>query len=190
MADSFAELHKIEPAPSGRARCNGCREAIAKGELRFGEAIPNNFGGGGDAAFRWFHLSCAAGKKPLELEAALGRFEGELPTRAALVEAIAETIRKNPKKARPAALPFAERAATGRSRCLACEVQIEKGELRIAIEREVGVGAMVMKSNGYLHPACALAHTGDQDLLERLRANSSTLGEEDIADLELALRGE
>ena len=50
--------HVFEPAPTGRAKCRGCGRAIAKGELRFGERLPNPFAEG--EMTLWFHPLCAA----------------------------------------------------------------------------------------------------------------------------------
>ena len=54
--------HVIETASSGRAKCRGCGEKIAAGELRFGERLPNPFAEG--ETTHWFHLECAAFKRP------------------------------------------------------------------------------------------------------------------------------
>ena len=54
--------HVIEPASTGRAKCRGCGEKIARGKLRFGERGPNPFGDG-DATY-WFHPTCAACRRP------------------------------------------------------------------------------------------------------------------------------
>ena len=54
--------HVIEPASSGRAKCRGCGERIAKDALRLGERLPNLFGEG--EMTLWFHLPCAAYKRP------------------------------------------------------------------------------------------------------------------------------
>src|SRR5258708_34930366 len=54
--------HAIEPAPTGRAKCRGCGERIAAAELRFGERLPNPFADG--EMTHWFHLDCAAFKRP------------------------------------------------------------------------------------------------------------------------------
>ena len=54
--------HVFEPAPTGRAKCRGCGRAIAKGELRFGERLPNPFAEG--EMTLWFHPLCAAYKRP------------------------------------------------------------------------------------------------------------------------------
>ena len=63
--------HVIEPAASGRAKCRGCGQAIAKGELRVGERLPNPFADGRDMT-HWLHLVCAAYKRPQPLLDALG----------------------------------------------------------------------------------------------------------------------
>ena len=54
--------HVIEPASSARAKCRGCGRPIAKGILRLGERLPNPFGEG--EMTLWFHLPCAAFKRP------------------------------------------------------------------------------------------------------------------------------
>ena len=54
--------HVLETAPSGRAKCRGCGQAIAKGDLRFGERLPNPYGDG-DMTL-WFHPQCGAYKRP------------------------------------------------------------------------------------------------------------------------------
>lgn len=163
----------IEEAKSGRASCRTCKKPIAKGELRFGEEAPNAFG---DApSMRWHHLACAADKLPAELRAALDAYPGEVPDRAALDARMAEAIAKG--HAKPAGLPYADRAPTGRARCLQCREAIAKDGLRVAVEREIEVGATVTQGAGYLHPACAGAFVdaaggSKEALIEGIRANS------------------
>lgn len=91
-------VHVIEVSPSGRAGCRGCKAKIPKGELRFGEAMENVFSGSGDATHRWYHLSCAAEKKPALLGPLLEAFAGDVPDRAALAATILE--RSSKKKAK------------------------------------------------------------------------------------------
>ena len=79
--------HKIEVSPSGRATCKTCAAAIAKGELRFGEAYSSQFT---DEAFRWHHLNCAAKKLPHQLAETLPTYVGEIPNRAELDATLAE----------------------------------------------------------------------------------------------------
>jgi hypothetical protein len=50
--------HLFEPATSGRSKCRGCARPIQRGELRFGERVPNLFGEGETTL--WFHPLCAA----------------------------------------------------------------------------------------------------------------------------------
>src|SRR5688500_15347748 len=68
----------IQAAPTGRAKCRGCGEVIAKGELRFGETGPNSYGEGESTS--WFHLVCGASM----------RCERFLPALEATSDAIAE----------------------------------------------------------------------------------------------------
>ena len=159
----------IEEAKSGRASCRTCKKAIAKGELRFGEEAPNAFG---DApSMRWHHLMCAAEKLPAELKAALDGYSGDVPDRAGLDKAMADAIAKG--HAKPGGMPFADKAPTGRARCMQCQQAIEKDSPRIAVEREIDTGTMVQKGAGYMHPGCVAAHGDDiPALVEGIRANS------------------
>ena len=54
--------HVMESAKTGRAKCRGCDRRIEKGEIRFGERVPNAFGEGETTL--WFHVRCAAYKRP------------------------------------------------------------------------------------------------------------------------------
>lgn len=147
----------IEIAKSGRATCRACRKPIAKGELRFGLETVGQFGDGGDASYMWHHLPCAAQKHPGELRAALDAHAGDVPNRAELDATIAAAEAKKPPP-----FPHADRAPTGRARCQACGEAIAKGELRVAIERDIERGMTVTKGAGYLHPACAAAYVESQ----------------------------
>ena len=179
--------HLIEEAKTGRASCRSCRKPIARGELRLGEEVPNAFAAG-EVTHQWHHLPCAARKKPLVLEAALATTTLTVPDRTTLDADIA-AHKKNQK---PVAWPFAERAKTSRSTCLHCSESIEKGTLRIAIEREVDTGAFVTTGSGYLHAACAPewleAHAPlDGDLVAIIEKNSTALEAGDVAALKLEL---
>ena len=63
-----------------------------------------------------------------------------------------------------------------------CDEAIEKGTMRVAVEREVDTGTFTSTGPGYLHPGCAAEYTGDESLLEKIKANVS-LPEEDMAAL-------
>ena len=165
----------IEVAKTGRARCRLCRASIEKGGLRYGEEQPSAFADG--LQWTWYHLTCAAKKKPVHVREALGRFEGEVPDRAALETLLAEGDKT------ASVFPYAERAPTGRSKCLRCHEPIEKGSLRVATEREVEAGGMARAGAGYLHPHCAGEFLGSDDLPATLRQNSRGLTDDDVAEL-------
>jgi hypothetical protein len=167
----------IETAKTGRAKCRACRQAIEKDTLRFGEEQPSAFADGMQMA--WYHLACAAKRRPVQVKAALDAFEGEVPDRAALEAAMAEADTE------ASDYPFAERAPTARSRCLQCREAIDKGTLRVATERELE--AMGRPGTGYLHPRCAPAYLESEDLAARLRRNSRGLSAADFEELEREL---
>jgi poly [ADP-ribose] polymerase len=173
----------IEVAKSARAMCRTCRAAIAKGELRFGEEVPSAFGDGSGTTRLWHHLPCAAKKKPEKLRVALASFDGEVPDRAALDAAIAV----NEPKQKPIHFPYAERASTSRSRCGECHQGIDKGELRVAFERDPEPGGMTIGAPRYFHARCAPGREEAASLSNRLRENSKGLTAEDLAELEGAV---
>lgn len=163
----------IEEAKSGRASCRTCKKTIGKGELRLGVEAANSFGD--TPSMQWHHLLCAAHKLPKELEEALIAYPGDVPNRGELAQAITDAIAKG--HAKPAALPAADRAPTGRARCLLCREPIEKDALRVGVERELEVGAAMQSGAGYLHPACVGAYletkaSPKDELVAALRANS------------------
>ena len=163
----------IEQAKTGRASCRTCKKAIAKGELRLGVEAASAFGD--TPSLQWHHLPCAAAKLPVELGDALKAFVGEVPDQAAIEATMAAAIAGG--HAKPAGLPYADRAPTGRAKCLQCAEPVAKDTLRVAVERELTVGGAVQTGAGYLHPACVAAHVAAQggDLAEletSVRANS------------------
>jgi len=182
--------HMIEEAKSGRASCRTCKKPIAKGELRLGEEVANAFAAG-ETTYQWHHLPCAAKKKPIALEEALKGTTLTVPDRAQLETDIAA----NKKGQKPSSFPYAERAKTSRSTCLQCSESIEKGTLRIAVEREVDTGAFVTTGAGYLHGACApewieenapdLAKDGD--IMAAVAKNSTGLEPGDVEALKIEL---
>jgi hypothetical protein len=131
----------------------------------------------------WHHMKCAATKHPDELREALRTYEGEVPERAEIERLVAEAEAKKPPP-----FPHADRAPTARARCLECGEGIGKGELRVAIEREIERGMSVTKGAGYLHPKCAAQHveangSTHAELTEGLRKNTRGLSPEDLDQL-------
>lgn len=163
----------IEEAKSGRASCRTCKKAIAKGELRLGIEVQTQFSD--TPSLAWHHAMCAAAKLPAELKEALAAYPGEVPNRAELDQAMDEAIRKG--GAKPGGFPYADRAPTGRAKCMQCDEAIEKGSYRVAVEREIDTGTVTTRGAGYLHPRCVaenLENVGGsvEDLTEGLRKNS------------------
>lgn len=156
----------IEVAKSGRATCRTCRKKIDKGALRFGEAAENAFDPDGGMSLRWHHLECAAKQLPAKVKPALEAYGGDVPNRAEVESLLAAGKKGGGQKA----FPYAERAPTGRSRCIECDQAIEKGTWRVAIEREIDTGSFVRTGAGYLHPACVEAQAGD--VWDEVEANS------------------
>jgi len=171
--------HIIETAKSGRAKCRKCKTGIAKGELRFGHEVENTFSPDGGMVHQWYHLGCGAEARPAELGEALAAFSGEIPDRTALEQKIAQ----GKGKQKPSRFPYGERAPSGRSACILCGERIEKGDLRVAVEREIDTGAFVTSGAGYLHPGCALEHVDDEGLVEAVRANTTALSAEELDEL-------
>lgn len=169
----------IEEAKSGRASCRTCKKTIAKGELRLGVEVQTQFSD--TPSMQWHHALCAAAKLPAELKEALAAYEGDVPNRAELEQAMEAAIKKG--GAKPGGFPYADHAPTGRAKCMQCEEAIEKGSFRVAVERELDTGSFVTRSAGYLHPKCVaenLENVGGsvEDLAEGLRKNSRIAAED------------
>jgi hypothetical protein len=168
----------IQPAPTGRAKCKGCGNAIAKAELRFGEAGPNAYGEG--EATSWFHLSCAALMRPEKLLPVLEAEAREVPER----EPLLQTARVGIAHHRLPRLVRAERASSGRAHCRSCRELIDKGEWRFVLQMfEDGRPNPI----GTIHASCAEAYFGTADVRERAERLTPGLSGEDREDLARAL---
>ena len=168
----------IQAAPSGRAKCKGCGNVIAKGELRFGEVGPNSYGEG--EATSWFHLACGALMRPEKLLPVVEATSDELPERAWLLE----TARFGVEHERLPRLVRAERASSGRAHCRSCRELIDKGEWRFALQMfEEGRPTPL----GTIHASCAEAYFGTADVLGRAERLTPSLGEGEVGDLKRAL---
>src|SRR5262245_53153688 len=171
--------HIFETAPTGRAKCRGCGRAIAKGELRFGERLPNPYGEG--EMTLWFHPMCAAFKRAEPLLEALPEAPEGLSDRAALERAARGTLahRRLPR------VDGVERAKSGQAKCRNCRAPIERGTWRI---RLVFYEEGRFSPGGYVHLACHPAYFGGHEVLEPLLHFSADLGEDERRDLERAYR--
>jgi hypothetical protein len=163
----------IETASSGRAKCRACGRMIGKGELRFGEKGPNPFGEG--EATYWFHLRCAACKRPEPALAALQAAPDVIDERDELLS-VAQRGVEHPKLSRIAGV---QRSPSGRARCRHCRDTIDKDRFRIALDwwEDGRFGGA-----GYVHATCAPGYFGaTEDLALRLRFTVPDLGEADLA---------
>lgn len=172
--------HVIEPAPSGRAKCRGCGEKIAAGELRFGESLPNPFAEG--EAFQWSHLECGAMKRPESFLEAIGTL-AEPPPDAERLTALARQGVEHPRLAR---VSGAERDPSGRAACRHCKQKIEKGAWRLAL---VFFEDGRFSPAGSLHVACAGPYLGTTDVLPRVKRFSPGLGEAELQEIQTGLAG-
>ena len=172
--------HTIEPAASGRAKCRGCGRALAKGELRFGERLPNLYADEGEMTL-WFHLLCGAYKRPESMLEVLATH----PEVAQSEPSLGEIARVGVEHRRLQRADGAERAGTGRAACRSCREKIPKDSWRI---RVVFFEDGRFNPSGFIHAACAKAYLGTADVLERLLCFSAEGDEQDRASLERALQ--
>jgi hypothetical protein len=139
----------LQHAPTGRAKCRACGDAIAKGELRFGEEVTNPFTEG--LTTLWFHLDCGALRRPEKTRPLILESNEEISDRAELLSE-AELGEAHPRLCRIAKV---ERAPSGRAHCRHCKEVIEKGALRFALEifDEGRFNPM-----GFLHVTCSAGY--------------------------------
>jgi len=159
--------HVFEPAASGRSKCRGCGRALQRGELRFGERIPNPFADG--EATLWFHPLCAAYKRPQAVLDALTESGAALPDREALERAARASLRQR----RLPRIDGAERAK-GQATCRQCREPIPRGAWRI---RLVFYEEGQFSPSGFIHLACAKDYFQTADILKHVLHFSPTLSE-------------
>lgn len=169
----------FERAPSGRAKCRGCAQPIAKDDLRFGERLPNPFADEGEMTL-WFHPLCAAYKRPEALLPALADAPQELSgDRARLEQAARHSLahRRLPR------ISGAERAPTGQARCRQCHEPIERGHWRIRLTLyQEGR----FEPGGFVHLSCGAAYFETADILDAVLHFSAGLSGEERQDLQRA----
>jgi len=167
--------HVFEPAPTGRAKCRGCGRPVGKGDLRFGERIPNPFAEG--ETILWFHPLCAAYKRP---EAMLETLAHAPPGSVPSPEALERAVRGNSAHRRLPRIDGADRAPTSQAKCRHCHEPITRGSWRI---RLVFYEEGRFLPSGFVHLACRAAHFEGADILAPLLHFSPDLSDEERADL-------
>ena len=169
----------IERASSGRAKCRACGVAISRGELRFGEALPNAYGEG-ESLF-WFHLPCAAQARPESFLPVLTEAREPLPERA-LLEAVAQAGIAHPRLCR---ILKAEQASSGRAKCRHCRELIPQGAWRVALQIfEEGRFNPI----GTIHASCATGYFGVEPALGRFSLPSNELEPDALAEVVAEIR--
>ena len=167
----------FEQATSGRSKCRGCGVAIGKGELRFGERLPNPFGEG--EVTHWFHPMCAAYKRPepmLEALAAAADVAGR--------DALEAAARRNAEHKRLQRIDGAERSPSSQAKCRHCREPIERDTWRIRLVfHEEGT----FSPGGFVHLACRRDYFEAEDMLEQMLHFSRALGADDREALKRAL---
>lgn len=172
--------HVFQPAPSGRAKCRGCGAAIAKGEVRFGERLPNPFAEG--EMTTWFHVTCAVYTRPEPfLEATATPPEVTIDD----LERLRSEATRGGAYRRLPRLHGAERASTGRARCRSCRKPIEKATWRIPL---VFWEEGRFQPGGFIHVRCSAEYFGTTDIVARLRHFSPELDDAAVAEIEDELR--
>jgi hypothetical protein len=137
--------HVFETAPTGRSKCRGCARPIERGELRFGERVPNLFAEGETTL--WFHPLCAAYKRPQPLLDTLEQSSDGVPDRENLNRVALTSVAHE----RLPRIDGAERSPSGQAKCRHCREPIERGHWRIRI---VYYEEGRFSPGGYVHLGC------------------------------------
>ena len=169
--------HVFEPAVTGRSKCRGCGRALERGELRFGERVPNPFADGETTL--WFHPLCAAYKRPEPMLEALAQSAGLVPNRDELERASRASLGRD----RLPRIDGAERAK-GQAICRQCRQPIPRGDWRI---RLVQYDEGQFSPLGFIHAACAKDYFEIGDILEHVLHFSPALTDADREELRGAL---
>lgn len=168
--------HIIEAATSGRAKCRGCGQPIARGELRFGERVANPYAEGETTL--WFHLWCAAYKRPEPLLEVLTVEGADVPQNDRLVT----QARKGVERRRLPRIDGADRAPTSQARCRHCQEPIERGTWRVRLVYYDDQGRF--SPGGFVHLACGPAYFETRDIAAPVLHFSRVLDEPGRQDLE------
>ncbi len=172
--------HLLEPASSGRSKCRGCGRPIPLGELRFGERLPNPFGGG--EMTLWYHPACAAYKRPEPfLQTLTGTSSSQdLPDREGLERAARGSLahRRLPR------IDGAEKAPSGQAKCRSCRERIERGSWRI---RLVFYEEGRFAPGGCVHLGCRQAYFETDEVRDQVLHFSPALSGEEREELRRAL---
>jgi hypothetical protein len=164
--------HVFEPAFSGRSKCRGCGRPIGKGDIRFGEHLPNPFADGAEMTL-WFHPLCAAYKRPGAIVEALD--QAPAGDREALEKAARESLAQQ----RLPRVDGIERAR-GQATCRHCREPIARGDWRV---RLVFFEEGRFNPSGFIHLACGRDYFEGAAIADRALHFSPDLGEAERAEV-------
>ena len=170
--------HVFEPAASGRSKCRGCGRSLARGEIRFGERLPNPYAEG--EMTLWFHPLCAAYKRPEPMLEALAAVGDAAPDRDALERAANASLARD----RLARIDGAERAK-GQATCRQCRKPIPRGDWRI---RLTFYDEGQFSPLGFIHLECANDYFETTEIAGQLLHFSSALSDAEREGLHRALK--
>ena len=175
--------HVIENAVSGRAKCRGCDAKIAKDELRFGERQPNAFGDG--EMTLWFHLPCAAYKRPAPFLEMLDSDETDsTSTEVQAALSLKDAAEFGVAHRRVPRIDKVSRAPTGRAKCRCCREMIEKDSWRIGL---VYFEEYRFQPSGFIHAGCAKEYFETTDVMDHVRHFNPDLSTEELGEVKAGI---
>lgn len=129
----------------------------------------------------WFHLACAAYKRPEPFLEALAEATDSVDGRDALERAAHRSLahRRLPR------IDGAERASSGQARCRSCREPIARGSWRV---RLVFYNEGRFASAGFVHLECCSAYFETDDIADPVLHFSPGLAEGEREELARALR--
>jgi len=166
--------HIFEPAPNSRAKCRGCGARIDAGTPRFGERLPNPFADDGGEMTHWFHIKCAAFKRPEPVLEALAAGLDPGSDR----EHVEREAKLGVEHRRLPRANTAERASSGRATCRSCREVIPKDAWRISL---VFYEDGRFQPSGFIHARCAAPFFETTEVMERMKHFTPALSGEDLA---------
>jgi hypothetical protein len=131
----------------------------------------------------WFHLACAAFRRPQPFLETLDATTNTIDASAVTIEGrdlLAHEARLGVAHRRLPRVSTADRAPTARANCRACKAAIEKGAWRIALVYYED-GRFV--PSGFMHITCVEAYLETTEILSRVAHFSPALSEADLAEI-------
>ena len=150
------------------------------GALRFGERLPNPYADEGGEMTHWFHLICAAYRRPEPFLETLAANAGAIADADELTQQaqLGVTHRRLPR------VSTAGRASSGRAACRACKEPIAKDTWRIAL---VFYDDGRFVPSGFIHAGCTGPYIETTDVMDRVKHFSPDLSAADLEELREAI---